>query len=98
MDPESTTTIGEGESLTTERPFHIMNAVESTSAKFRTCAASCRGCMPVTPSMLRVWGECEGGGRCDTRGWALRYDCSGYESVATAGLGVCSGRTFVISC
>ena len=43
MLPESTTTIGEEESVKTERPFHSMKAVESTRAKLRTCAASCRG-------------------------------------------------------
>jgi len=35
--------MGEEESLTTERPFQSMKAVESTSAKLRTWAASCRG-------------------------------------------------------
>jgi hypothetical protein len=54
MDPDSTTTIGEGESLTTESPFQSMKAVDSTSAKFSTCAASCRGCMPATPSMAAI--------------------------------------------
>jgi hypothetical protein len=43
MEPERTTTIGDGESAITERPFHIMNAVDSISAKFSTCAAACRG-------------------------------------------------------
>jgi hypothetical protein len=34
-----------------------MKAVERTSAKFRTCAASCRGCMLARPSMAadRGW-------------------------------------------
>lgn len=52
--------MGEGESATTERPFHIMNAVERTSAKLRTWAASCRGCMPATPNMVigRFFGAC----------------------------------------
>lgn len=27
-----------GTDVNTERPFHIMNAVDRTSAKFRTCA------------------------------------------------------------
>ena len=44
--------MGEGESDTTERPFHIMKAVERTSAKLRICAASCRGCMSARPSMV----------------------------------------------
>jgi len=50
MDPERTTTIGEGEFETTERPFHNMKAVERTSAKLRICAANWRGCM--FPSMV----------------------------------------------
>lgn len=51
MDPESTTTMGEGESATTESPFQSMKAVDRTSAKLRTWAASCRGCMAERPSM-----------------------------------------------
>lgn len=43
MLPESTTTIGEGESLMIEMPFQSMNAVERTRAKFRTWVANCRG-------------------------------------------------------
>ena len=43
MDPERTTTIGDGESAMTESPFHIMNAVERMRAKFRSWAAACRG-------------------------------------------------------
>ncbi len=35
--------MGEGESATTERPFHIMKAVERTRAKLSNCAAACRG-------------------------------------------------------
>jgi hypothetical protein len=46
--------MGDGELETTEIPFHIMNAVERTSAKFRTCAASCRGCIALRPSMAAV--------------------------------------------
>ena len=49
MDPDSTTTMGEGESDTTERPFQSMNAVERTSAKLSSCVASCRGCMFARP-------------------------------------------------
>jgi hypothetical protein len=51
MDPDKTTTIGDGELDMTESPFHIMKAVERTSAKFRTWAASCRGCIALRPSM-----------------------------------------------
>lgn len=40
--------MGEEESVTTERPFQSMNAVERTRAKLRTCAASCRGWRPAT--------------------------------------------------
>ena len=43
MLPDSTTTIGEGESVATERPFHSMKAVDRTRAKFRAWARSCRG-------------------------------------------------------
>src|SRR5580700_4633614 len=35
IEPESTTTIGEGEPAITESPFHIMKAVESISPKLR---------------------------------------------------------------
>jgi hypothetical protein len=54
IDPDSTTTIGDGESATTENPFHSMKAVESTRAKLRSCVASCRGCIFVRPSMVVV--------------------------------------------
>lgn len=40
--------MGEEESVTTERPFQSMNAVERTRAKLRICAASCRGWRPAT--------------------------------------------------
>jgi len=43
MDPESTTTMGDGESEITERPFHIMNAVERIRPKLSSWAAACRG-------------------------------------------------------
>lgn len=43
MLPERTTTMGEGESEMTERPFHIMKAVERIKPKFRTWARACRG-------------------------------------------------------
>lgn len=43
MEPERTTTIGEGEFEITLRDFHNMNAVLSTRAKFRTWANDCRG-------------------------------------------------------
>lgn len=43
MLPESTTTMGEGESVMTERPFQSMKAVERTRAKFRTWVRSWRG-------------------------------------------------------
>jgi hypothetical protein len=35
--------MGEGESARTERPFHIMKAVERIKPKLRSCAAACRG-------------------------------------------------------
>jgi len=43
IDSESTTTMGDGESAATERPFQSMKAVERMRAKLRTCAASWRG-------------------------------------------------------
>ena len=53
MLPESTTTIGEEEFVKTERPFHSMNAVERTRAKFRTWAASWRGWrFAIEPTIL----------------------------------------------
>ena len=41
--------MGEGESATTDNVFHIMNAVERTSAKFRTCWRNCRGLASAGP-------------------------------------------------
>ena len=41
--PDNTTTIGDGESEITLRPFHIMNAVERMRAKLRTWARAARG-------------------------------------------------------
>ena len=46
--------MGDGESATTERPFQSMKAVDRTSAKLSTWAASCRGCMAERPSMAAV--------------------------------------------
>lgn len=43
MDPDSTTTMGEEESVATERPFQSMNAVLRTRAKFKTWVANWRG-------------------------------------------------------
>ena len=43
MDPERTTTMGDGESATTESPFHNIKAVESTTAKLRTWRRNWRG-------------------------------------------------------
>lgn len=42
MDPERTTTIGEGEFEMMERDFHSMKAVLRTRRKFRICKAVCR--------------------------------------------------------
>lgn len=53
MEPESTTTIGEGESAITESPFHIMKAVERINPKLRTCAAACLG-FCIAENMLEV--------------------------------------------
>lgn len=46
MLPDRTTTIGEGESVATERPFHSIKAVERTRAKLRTWVSSWRGWRP----------------------------------------------------
>lgn len=51
MDPDRTTTMGDGESEMTERPFHIMNAVDRIRPKFRIWAAACRG-FPKEENML----------------------------------------------
>jgi hypothetical protein len=65
MDPDNTTTMGEGESETMEIPFQSMKAVERTSAKLSTWAASCRGCIAERPSIaadvICAW-EGEGSG------------------------------------
>ena len=58
--------MGEGELVKTERPFHIMNAVDRTSAKLSTCTASCRGCMEEREESILVgwrrigWREVDG--------------------------------------
>lgn len=54
MLPDRTTTMGEGESVTTERPFQSMNAVERTRAKLRTWARSCLGCIALRADSM-VW-------------------------------------------
>jgi hypothetical protein len=46
--------MGEGESVATERPFHIMKAVERTRAKLRIWVASCRGARFERPSIVVV--------------------------------------------
>ncbi len=51
MLPERTTTMGDGESVATESPFHSMKAVERTRAKLRTWVRACRG-LPKLESML----------------------------------------------
>jgi len=56
MLPERTTTIGEGESVATERPFQSMNAVERMRAKLRTWEAICRGWRVVRLNILGVGG------------------------------------------
>ena len=43
MLPDSTTTMGDGESVATDRPFHSIKAVERTRAKFRIWVRNCRG-------------------------------------------------------
>ena len=66
MEPDNTTTIGEGESAITERPFHIMNAVDRIRAKLRTWAAACRGFWRAE-SMVLIWRE-------KWKGVALMFD------------------------
>jgi hypothetical protein len=58
MDPERTTTMGDGESAMTESPFHIMNAVERISPKLISCAAACRGFCSADSILAagEVWG------------------------------------------
>ena len=43
MLPDNTTTIGEGELVATDRPFHNIKAVDSTRAKLSACASNWRG-------------------------------------------------------
>jgi hypothetical protein len=47
--------MGEGEFVATERPFHIMNAVERTRAKVRTWERNCRGFIDPSPRVARIW-------------------------------------------
>lgn len=54
MDPDRTTTIGEGEFVATERPFHIMKAVERTRPKVRSWERSWRGFMAPRPRLCRI--------------------------------------------
>lgn len=51
MLPDSTTTMGDDESVATPSPFHIMKAVDRTRAKLRTCVRVWRG--------LGIWEETE---------------------------------------
>lgn len=48
--------MGEGESAITERPFHIMKAVERIRPKLSSCAAACRGFWSAE-SMVGAWGS-----------------------------------------
>jgi hypothetical protein len=57
MDPDSTTTIGDGESVATDMPFQSMKAVLRTRAKLRSCEATCRGEAPREDSILAVDGR-----------------------------------------
>lgn len=43
MEPDRTTTMGEGEFDTTLSDFHNIKAVLRTRAKLRTCCKDCRG-------------------------------------------------------
>ena len=57
MDPDRTTTIGDDEAVNTDRPFHIINAVERTSAKLRICASVWRGFDMLVPRDDNMMGE-----------------------------------------
>lgn len=57
MDPDRTTTIGDDEAVNTDRPFHIINAVDRTSAKLRTCASVWRGFDMLVPKDDNMMGE-----------------------------------------
>jgi hypothetical protein len=59
MEPERTTTIGDGESAITESPFHIMKAVESIRPKLRSCAAACRGFWRAESMVVEVYRRVE---------------------------------------
>lgn len=55
MLPESTTTMGDGESASTESPFHIMNAVVIMSAKLSICVSARRGEPRVESIVCCCW-------------------------------------------
>lgn len=61
MLPESTTTMGEGLSVATERPFQSMKAVERTRAKLRSWVRARRGLRVVVENMFfgGFWGRRE---------------------------------------
>ena len=61
MLPDSTTTMGEGELVVTERPFHSMKAVLRIRAKLRTWVSAWRGCRVRVENIAVGWGG-EGGG------------------------------------
>ena len=60
MLPDRTTTMGEGELVATERPFHSMKAVERMRQKFRSCERACRGRSWSRASIVEVDGEDKG--------------------------------------
>lgn len=72
--------MGEGESAITERPFHIMNAVESMRAKLSTWAAACRGfwraesIVVVLGVRMGGWVDGEPRGRVGIEGFCLFAD------------------------
>lgn len=90
MDPDSTTTMGDGESETTEMPFQSMNAVDKTSAKLRTWAASCRGCMFATPIIFAAGSEVD----LDCRIWFRRLSRGFWGCVARVQLRVSGAELF----
>lgn len=67
MLPESTTTMGEEESVVTERPFQSMNAVLNTKAKFSTWVASWRGWRLLREENIFAVGREVRGSVCEER-------------------------------
>lgn len=59
MLPDSTTTIGDGDAVITERDFQSMNAVERTSAKLSACVRGARYAVVREDSMAAAMAATE---------------------------------------